>query len=230
MASKNAHLMNSHPQWKEMIKRWQFLINSYMGGEAYKEGEYLAPYMMENREDYETRLDNTPLDNHVRAVVAVYNSFLFRNPPKREMGSIATDPGIIAFLDDTDLEGRSFDAVMRDVSTYSSIYGHIWVIIDKPQSVAFTRAEELSQGVRPYMSIYTPENVVDWQYMRAMNGAYYLTYLKVYEGHAAGYDTFRIYTPEVIQVVRIESDARDPSVEVIQEMPNALGEVPADCD
>lgn len=229
MASKNTHLMNSHPQWKEMIKRWQFLINSYMGGDYYREGEYLAPYMMEDRESYETRLENTPLDNHVRAVVSVFNSFLFRAPPKRDMGSIANDAGLEAFMQDTDLEGRSFDSVMRDVSTYSSVYGHVWVILDKPQSNAFTRAEELAQGVRPYMSIYTPENVIDWEYMRAPNGAYVLTYIKLYEGKTDGMDVFRIYTPEVIQIVKIESDAKQPTVEVISEIPNAIGEVPAVC-
>lgn len=65
--------------------------------------------------------------------------------------------------------------------------------------------------------------------MRASNGAYYLTYLKLYEGGHDGRDVFRIYTPDVIQVVQIESDSRDPSVELLSEIPNALGEVPAVC-
>ena len=48
----------------------------------------------------------------------------------------------------------------------ASIYGNCWVIIDKPQSNANTRAEELEQDIRPYISIYTPENVVNWNYKR----------------------------------------------------------------
>lgn len=227
--SKNMQLLQSHPAWKENIEDWKFLINSYMGGSMYKEGEYLAPYIMESREDYEQRLDNTPLDNHVRSVVSVFNSFLFRQPPKRELGNLATDAGIEAFMGDADLDGRSFDSVMRDISTFASVYGHVWVIMDKPQTTAFTRAEELNQGVRPYMSIYTPENVIDWQYMRAPNGKYYLTYLKLYEGSHNGFDTFRIYTPEVIQVIEIESEAKAADATVISEIPNALGEVPAVC-
>lgn len=224
--SLKQQLIDSNPAWKELIERWQFLIDSYMGGYNYKEGEYLTSYMFENREQYESRLDTTPLDNHVKAVVAIYNSFLFRQPPKREMGSLDTDVTLEPFMQDADLEGRSFDAVMRDVSTYSSIYGHTWVIIDKPDTVAFTRAEELEQGIRPYISIYTPENVLDWNYSRAANGVYYLDYLKIYEGKNNKADTFRIYTPETITVIEM-GDKEDPRI--VSEIPNALGMIPAVC-
>lgn len=227
MASKNNELMNAHPQWKQLIERWQFLMASYMGGEAYREGEYLHSYMMETREEYETRLENTALDNHVKAVVSVFNSFLFRTPPKRELGNITNDAGLMPFMEDTDLEGRSFDSVMRDISTYSSVYGHVWVVLDKPQTVAFTRAEELEQSVRPYMSIYTPENVVDWHYSRATNGAFYLDYLKVYEGSKGSVEVFREYTPMATTVVEI--DTLSNSSKIVSETLNALGEVPAVC-
>ena len=167
-------LIESHYEWKEYIDRWKFLIKSYMGGHEFKEGAYLSSYIFESAEQYETRLDNTPYDNHVKAVCAIYNSFLFRQPPKRMFGTLENDVTLSAFFDDADLEGRSFDSVMRDVSTYSSIYGHCYVILDKPATIAHTRAEELNQGIRPYVSIVTPENVLDWKYSRGLNGAYYL--------------------------------------------------------
>ena len=50
----------------------------------------------------------------------------------------------------------------------ASIYGNCWVIVDKPQSNANTRAEELAQDIRPYVSIYTPENIVNWNYVKAL--------------------------------------------------------------
>ena len=219
-------IIESHPQWKEYIERWKFLIDSYMGGHNWAEGEYLASYIFENREQYETRLDNTPYDNHVKAVVAIYNSFLFRQPPKREMGNLANDPSIDNFMKDADLEGRNFESVMRDVSTYSSIYGHVWVVLDKPNTTAFTRAQELEQGLRPYISIFTPENVIDWEFERASNGAYYLSYLKIYEGHNRGVDTFRIYTPDTVTVYEMVKDG-EPAI--TEEMINPLGVVPAVC-
>jgi len=223
--SLQQELMNTHPNWKEYLERWKFLIDSYWGGHNWREGEYLASYIFENREQYETRLENTPYDNHVKAVVAIYNSFLFRQPPQRDMGSIQNDPGLAAFMKDADLDGRSFESVMRDVSTYSSIYGHCWVVLDKPQTVAFTRAEELQQGIRPYASLYTPENVLDWNYTRAANGSYYLNYLKVYEGQNNGKDVIREYTLDTIRVYYMDND----EAFLDQETPNELGVVPAVC-
>ena len=84
-------------------------------------------------------------------------------------------------LDDADLEGRSYTALLRELQTYASVYGNCWAILDKPNSNAKTRAEELNQEIRPYINIVTPENVIDWNYSRASSGKYYLDYLKVRE-------------------------------------------------
>jgi hypothetical protein len=37
-------ILSAHPLWQSNIKRWKFLINSYMGGADYKDGEYLIAY------------------------------------------------------------------------------------------------------------------------------------------------------------------------------------------
>ena len=224
---KKNQLIEAHPEWKARIKDWQFLMDSYEGGLAFFEGEYLTSYIYENREEYEERLSNTALDNHVRAVVGIFNSFLFRQEPKRDFGSINNDPGLVPFLEDADMDGRSFDVVMRDISTYATIYGNCWCILDKPSTQVQTRAEELSQGLRPYVSLFTPENVLDWQYSRAANGAYYLTYLKVFEGNASGRDVFRVYTPTEITVMSIGDGDEDAVIDMT--MVNELGQVPAVC-
>ena len=88
-----------------------------------------------------------------------------------------------SFLKDADLDGRSFNTVMREVQMNASIYGNCWVVVDKPQSNAKTRAEELAQDIRPYISIYTPENVVNWNYARSASGRFYLDMLVVSRGY-----------------------------------------------
>jgi hypothetical protein len=224
----NQDLAKTNSLYNNYIDYWKFLIDSYVGSKDYRDGAYLQGYQMESQGEYDDRLVNTPLDNHVKAIVAIYNAFLFRKPPKRTFGSLTMDPGLPNFLKDADLDGRTFDSIMRDVSTFSSVYGHTWVVVDKPQSQAYTRAEELSQGVRPYISIYTPENVFDWQYRRQPNGVYVLTYLKVFEGRQDGRDTFRIYTPELIQVVSVDVENSNDIVMEF-EVPNTLGTIPAVC-
>ena len=67
---------------------------------------------------------------------------------------------------------------MKQAQIYSSIYGHCFMILDKPTIQTATRAEELNQEIRPYVSIVTPENVFDWNFERQPNGKYYFKLLK----------------------------------------------------
>lgn len=162
-------------------QQWRFLLESYMGSEEYRQGAHLNRYQLETDRDYNTRLLTTPLDNHCRSVINVYNSFLFREEPNREFGSIEYDPALQDYLEDADLEGRDLDSVMKEVATWASVFGHCFALLSKPNIGAVTRADELAAGVRPYISLLTPLTVYDWTYERAANGRYTLTYFKYVE-------------------------------------------------
>lgn len=221
------YITEAHDAYTYYINRWNFLHNSYQGGYDYFMGRYLEPYYYESREDYEKRLRQVGLDNHVKSIVDLYNSFLFRKEIKRYYGSIENDPGLEPFLRDADLDGRSFLAFLRDVSTHAMVYGHTWVIVDKPMSTANTRADELQQGIRPYVSLFTPDNVLDWAYERRSNGLYELTYLKVKEEIVEDKQYVREYTPEEITVYVIDGNERSGDIHEV--IPNSLGKVPAVC-
>lgn len=213
-----------HPDWKQNIKRWQYYSDSYNGGNDYREGRYLVKYTLESNEDFYNRLRNTPLDNHCKSVVETYNSFLFRTPPKREYGQVGNDPSIDSFLDDCDLDGRSFNSFMRDCSTYSSVYGHIWVMVDKPNTTVATRAEELQQDIRPYVSIITPENVIDWVYERRSNGVYELSSITLLDGMDDKSIYYRTITATETTIYRKTS--LDKTSDVLDVIPNPIGVVP----
>jgi len=213
-----------HNEWRKNIKRWTYYSDSYNGGNDYRSGEYLTRYVMESGEDYDNRLRNTALDNHCKSVIETYNSFLFRKPPIREYGNITNDPALDLFYEDCDLEGRSFNAFIRDVSTYSSIYGIVYVMVDKPRIQVETRAEELNQEIRPYVSIITPENVIDWSYARKPNGVYALQSITLLDGiddDAVYYRT--ITATETTVYESVSGTNRNIVKEVI---PNPIGVVP----
>jgi len=214
-----------HPDWKNNIRRWQYYSDSYNGGNDFREGRYLIKYVLESDEDFEGRLKNTPLDNHCKSVVETYNSFLFRKPPTREYGTqVTNDPSLDSFLSDCDLDGRSFNAFMRDCATYSAIYGNIWVMVDKPNTTVNTRAEELQQEIRPYVSIITPENVIDWKYYRRSNGVYALGSLTLLDGIDDKNIYYRIIT-ETETTIYKRTNIKKAS-EVVDVFPNPLGVVP----
>ena len=217
-----------HPDYENNVDRWEFYLRSYMGGQDYRDGSYLTSYLNEDKNAYSRRLALTPLDNHCRNVVHVYSSFLWRVPPTRNYQQMEGSADLEAFLKDSNLDGQSFNSFMREAQIWSSVYGHVWIMLDKPQSTAGTRAEELAQEIRPYVTLITPENVYDWKYERMPSGRHELTYMKVRESvnRIDGTTTetfFRIWDREQIKLVRYLGD----TAEIVETIDNPIGKIPA---
>ena len=223
-------LQSKHDLWHSNISNWEFYIRSYLGGNDYKNGYYLHRYILETPEEYDARVRHTPVDNHCKNVVQIYTSFLWRVPPTRDYGDLDGDLQLASFLEDADLDGRNFNTIMREVQMNASIYGNCWVIVDKPQSNAKTRAEELEQDIRPYVSIYTPENVVNWNYRRSASGRFYLDMLVVVEDINADRAIIKVFTEESIMTYEFEDyseEYTDKKPRLIEEIPNPIGTIPA---
>ena len=223
-------LTKKHQLYKDNITNWEFYIRSYLGGNDYRNGYYLHRYILETPEEYELRVRHTPIDNHCRNVIQIYSSFLWRVPPSRDYGSLTGDPQLEAFLTDADLDGRSFNSVMRDLQINASIYGNCWAIVDKPQVNTKTRAEELQQDIRPYLSIYTPENIVNWNYSRALSGKFFLNLLVVIEDINTERAIIKVFTPEDISTFEVKNYMREYSkqdIRLLDEVINPLNRIPA---
>ena len=223
-------LKAKHPLWHANIANWEFYIRSYLGGNDYRNGYYLHRYILETPEEYDQRIRHTPVDNHCKNVVQIYTSFLWRVPPTRDYGTLDGDQQLESFLNDADLDGRSFDTVMREVQMNASIYGNCWVVVDKRQTNLKTRAEELEQDIRPYMSIYTPENVVNWNYRRASSGRFYLDYLVIVEDINQDRAIIKVFTEENIATYEIqdyEKEYAEGEAILIEDIPNPIGKIPA---
>ena len=137
--------LNVHKDYKENVMNWEYYIRSYNGGYDYTLGQYLNRYNLELDNEFNQRLANTPCDNHCRNVIQIYSSFLFRVKPSRDFGSMADEQSLDTFLKDADLDGNNFNNVIKQAQNYSSIYGHCFMILDKPNLTLGTRAEELQQ-------------------------------------------------------------------------------------
>ena len=226
MAYTRQDIENQHQHYKGLMPRWEYFIRSYLGGKEYQDGKFLQPYQLEFENEYHKRINFTPLDNHCRNIIDIYSSFLFRVEPVRQLGSLEEDMSVEQFKDDADLEGRSFSALMREAQRFASIYGHVWLLMDKPSTNVMTRAEELDQGIRPYLNIYTPENVLDWHYTRNDAGYYYLDYLKIREEQTAEGEYYKLWYLDKIDCVFVSSTSRDEP-KLISSLPNPLMKIPA---
>ena len=225
MAYSKEQATDTHKDYKENINNYEYFIRSYNGGYDYTLGQYLNRYNLELDNEFNQRLANTPCDNHCRNIIQIYSSFLFRVKATRDFGSMADEPSLESFLKDADLEGNSFNSVMKQAQNYASIYGHCFLVLDKPTVQLRTRADELNQDVRPYVSVITPENVLDWNLKREVNGKYYLDYLKVREEvDKDGGIYYRMWYPDRIDTVYQEGNS-EPSI--IDTADNQIGRIPA---
>jgi hypothetical protein len=223
-------LTSRHKHYEEKFQDWNFHLMSYLGGQDYQNAYQLNRYILETDEEYLKRAENTPIDNHCKNVVQIYSSFLFRVPPTRDYGSLSGDPQLESFINDADLDGRSFDNVIREMQVNASIYGTCWAILDKPAVQTQTRAEEIQLDIRPYMSLYTPENVLNWNFERSLNGRYVLTSLTLLEDLFNDVATVRVWDMEEISTYQIADFSKGYATQkpmLKDVMPNQLGKVPA---
>jgi len=218
---KKKELLETNPTYDANIGRWQFYLRSYMGGAEYADGNYLTAYVNEDEDEYLKRVNSTPCDNHCKNIVQIYNSFIWRIPPTRTLPD--KDKVVDSFIKDADLDGRSFNAFMREAGAWASVYGHCWVMVDKPASNAETVQDEIDQEIRPYVTVITPENVLDWRYERTLSGRFKLTYLKVREHIAGDKQTIRVWQNDTISLYEADGD----EVKMIEGVDNPLGRIPA---
>ena len=224
----NHDIEYQHPDYENNVNRWEFYVRSYMGGEDYRDGSYLTSYLNEDKNAYTRRLALTPLDNHCRNVIHVYSSFLWRVHPTRNFAGMEGSADLEAFIKDANLDGQNFNSFMREAQIWSSVYGHVWLMMDKPQSNAGTRAEEMAQEIRPYVTLITPENVYDWRWERQPSGRHELVYLKIRESvdRVDGTTTvthFREWYKDKICLIRYDG----ASATLLEEIDNPIGKIPA---
>jgi len=226
MAYNKDQIIDTHKDFKEAITNWEYYIRSYNGGYDYQVGQYLNRYNLELDNEFNQRLLNTPCDNHCKNIIQIYSSFLFRVKASRDFGDMADESSLESFMKDADLEGNSFTSVIKQAQNYSAIYGHCFLILDKPKITTNTKAEELQQDIRPYLSIVTPENILDWNYKREVNGKYSLDYLKVREEvDRSGGTYYRIWFSDRIDTVYVRADGSEPTL--IDTADNQIGKIPA---
>jgi hypothetical protein len=221
------HVTTTNRLWTRNRDRWEYALEGYMGGEEWKRGLHLTKYINETNSEYQARIYATPLENHSQSVIQTYISFLFRQPCERDLGSLVNDPAVEEFLEDADLDGRSLPAFMKEVSIWTSVFGHAWILVVKPNVGAQTKGDELQQGVRPYVNLITPLLVTDWRWNRQPNGRYNLTYLKYIEDANDSVSTIKEWFENEIHTWVVDHEYKTVKEHIIEV--NELGEIPAIC-
>lgn len=173
---------------------------------------------------YGEKLDNTPLYNYVKLIVAEYSAMLWRNPPQRVL---AETPEIQEFIEDVDGEGNSVNEFMSLVDTWSTIYGVVHVGCYKPVGSDI-----------PKWKLHKPTDVTNWEYTYDRNGNLELSKVAIKIEDSDVHSIYRVMTADTIDTVFMGKDddyvapIDDPDLLQLDEavfmisQPNELGYVP----
>ena len=172
---------------------------------------------------YSEKLQNTPLYNYVKLIVAEYNSILFRNPPTRVLPDY---PNIKEFTNDVDGEGNSITEFMSLVDQYTTIFGVCHVGCYKPVGSDI-----------PRWKIHTPLDITNWSYTYDIDGNLKLKDIVIKVEETAEHTVYRHITDELIDTVFVghDDDYTPPAIEGLVEVDenayrvsqeNELGQVP----
>lgn len=175
-SSLAAVLKQTHPLYAQFQREWEFYADSYIGGDAYTKKAYLFRHARETNIDYADRVARATYLNLVRKQIDIYAAFIFKDPIDRE----TNDQDFKVFEDNADRKGTSLDQVMADqVGKFGMTMGHTVAVVDLPReaSQSKTRLQDRQQNIRPYVTVYTPLEVVDW----AMDGDGGYRWLRVCE-------------------------------------------------
>lgn len=226
------NLNYSHPIREQEIDRWNFLYRSFLGGQKYRDGKYLHKYWGEGNapfDAYQRRLDATPLDNHVKTTVDIYRSYIWKNPPYRSFNNLESNPFVESFMNDADRNGQSLDSWMKDATAWAMVLGEVWILMDKPSTSMETAQDEIENDMRAYVTMYTPQNIMDWDYVKTVNGSKKLTYVKTIEWKTKEKIGIKIWTPDIVYYLEAKIDESTGEIKETtkqEEYINALGKVP----
>ncbi len=217
---------NMHPLHDQFEAHWRFLRAAYQGVDSLVREGYLLRHERESERNFRRRMRELFTFNYSRGVVDLFTHYLFRKPARRDLGTLGNDPLWLQFADDCDLWGSNFEVFLLEQQRVAAIMGHAGILVDKhaPGSLPpdMTRAQEIEQGLYPYVCAYTPLDILDWEHDRDTTGRPFLRYLRLREPHGL----CRIWRPDSWELWEEVSKESTERSRLVERGDNPLGEIP----
>ena len=164
---------------------------SYEGGPAFK-NLVLIKRPSEDAALFRDKLLNVAVMPVCKAIVDEIVDVVYEEEPVRHPSFLnkfsTADVGIpdwyLDFVNNANLNGDSFSAVMEQVASCAGIEGWSWVFVDLP--------EDPSPDNRPYLSVCSAEHVIDWK-IWTQYGQDFFEYLKVIEYQDANCTIYKLW-------------------------------------
>src|SRR6185436_13387534 len=183
------------------------MTNALLGGtKAMRDAgpEYLPKWVNESDDKYARRIRVSTLFPAFKRTVVTLGARPFSKPITLNKEIPAK---VKALLDDVDMQGRNLDMFGADAMQLEMGPGFGGILVDHKKSPAagtgrtLSIAEEKAAGMRPYMILVRPEQILGWKH-QIQNGEDFLTQLRIME--CVQEDDGEFQTKEVKQVRVLE--------------------------
>jgi hypothetical protein len=218
-----SELEATHYEYKKNLSEWLKYKAAYAGTNDLVEYGALPRNTRESEKSWIARKENAYGFNYTARIVELLNAYIFQKPSNNDYGELGSDDFFQLFLDDSDLCGHSFERTINDLQLWASVFGHVGILIDKPQidgaDAVRTIAQDKADNTYPFITSFTPLNILDWKSGR-VNGRPVLSYLKLRDDD----NNYRVWTRKSFEVWGIDGKTKTPIL--LSSGANALGEIP----
>lgn len=146
-----------HPFYALNKQQWRKNHAAYSGGKMYI-SHALIEHLSEIPLEYEERVKRAYYFNYPRKIARLITQYVLATRPDRTNA----DPDLV---EDWSRTGLRVDEVMRQACTMLNIFGSAWLSVDMPTFEGVkSKADELREKLRPYVTALSPLQVCDWCY------------------------------------------------------------------
>lgn len=153
----DAIIKGRHPTYDEHLPHWKFCEAAYRGGRAFISSENLFQFYKEGPEEYKQRRNRAHRANHTKRVADTVTQYLFKQLPRRDKEK-APD-----WLQDMwarmTKDGKDADRFARELDQWLSVFGRMYVVVDRKDIPADTRREDFEN--QPYAYMVSPIQVLN---------------------------------------------------------------------
>lgn len=158
-----------HKDFDRYSPKWERCRAASDGQDAvHGAGEKYLPKLKDQEDaDYRSYVQRAGFYNATWRTIGGLLGMMFRKPPMVELPS-----AIESYLPDIDMAGTSLETCARKVALEVLEVGRVGIMVDHPSvegATPLTVAAAQTQGLRPMITTYRAECIVNWQYRRIRN-------------------------------------------------------------
>jgi hypothetical protein len=216
---KAEDLLSLHPDAQAYHKDWQKYQAVVEGFNALADLNIFKQHSRESQSNFQRRLSEGYGPNYSEAIINIFDYYLLQSEISRKFGKLAEFELWEIFQKDSDYYRTDYNIFLNQARKKASIFGHMGIMIDMPIVKTNSQKESIERKIYPYLSLYSPLDILNWIVARDGFGRPELVALKLKQ-HG---DVYKIWEKDSWRSYIIREKGK---VQLLESGVNKLGEIP----